>query len=343
MTHPTDDIINPQPESGRALHTQESGDAGLSSNMRHKFSDKSALPIEIKGSSVIPIPTSELREIFESPEMVGKIRQHPSVFGPVGVLSMMRHTEPEAYPAAAEGDFLKLSTLVQKSNFPPQATPQALTVSTLPGTTAITDAEEVVGGEQSCTSKMDTEGNQAKPKGSPLVPREGRNKNRRRKRAATKKWKWCLLGWMTFINIRACGGNAGAQPAADQESVKCFSCMDKDTCPKLVNIYETADTHLYQRRLNQPFPGCSGIPAPSSKSCAVCYVESSIAIICSGDVGRLEVEDSDGGHIVNTHAVSCSIMENSPIESKQKQQTSNLGLLTVLIGGCILFVQWRPR
>lgn len=86
-------------------------------------------------------------------------------------------------------------------------------------------------------------------------------------------------------------------------AVKCFSCMDKDTCPKLVNIYETADTHLYQRRLNQPFPGCSGIPAPSSKSCAVCYVESSIAIICSGDVGRLEVEDSDGGHIVNTHAV----------------------------------------
>ena len=86
-------------------------------------------------------------------------------------------------------------------------------------------------------------------------------------------------------------------------AVKCFSCMNNDRCLKLVNIYETTDAHLYHRRLKQPFPGCSVIPAPSSKSCAVCYVKSNITIICSGDVGSLEVEYSDGKHILNTRAV----------------------------------------
>ncbi|XP_067456918.1 uncharacterized protein [Thunnus thynnus] len=336
MTHPTDNFTKPQPESGCA---QESGDAGLSSNMRHKFSDKNALPVGGKGSSVIPIPTSELQDIYESTEMVGKIRPHPSEFGPLEVLSRMGLTEPESYPAAAEEGFLKLSTPAQMNDFTPQATlsessQEEEAVSALPGTTAITEAEAVVGVDESYTmcNEVDTEGNPAKPKGPPLVPGQGRNRNYRRKRAAAKKWKCYLLCLMTFMNIPFCKGKA---------ALKCFSCMDKDRCPKLVNIFESDDTRLYHRN-KQPFPGCSGISAPSSKMCDVCSVESNITIICSGDVGKLEVEDSDGAQIKNTPAVPCSIMESSPIESKQKQQTSN-PTLTVLIVGCVLLLQWWQR
>lgn len=86
-------------------------------------------------------------------------------------------------------------------------------------------------------------------------------------------------------------------------AVKCFSCMDKARCQNMVNIYGINDTHLYDRRIDQPFPVCSGNSHSPIKSCAVCKIESNISIICPGDVGTLEVEDSDGTRIINISAV----------------------------------------
>ncbi|KAM7383079.1 hypothetical protein PAMP_002761 [Pampus punctatissimus] len=235
--------------------------------MAHKCYDnnRSALPVEDKGSSVIPIPARELQEICVGPETAAKIRPP---FGPGGVLSMMRHTELESHPVAAEephGPFLTF----KKNNFPPQTTPIALSekekeiVSNLPGTTAITEAE--VRGEDSCTTYTEMESERdTKPKGPILVPGGRRNGHRRRKRAAAKYWKY------------------------------------KDVCPKLLNIYEPDDTRLYHGNHTQPFPECTEVLPPYSKSCCVCYDKSVITIICTGDVGSLEVEGSGGAHIVNT-------------------------------------------
>lgn len=73
--------------------------------------------------------------------------------------------------------------------------------------------------------------------------------------------------------------------------------MDKDRCPKLSNIYDSGNTFLYGATFNQTFPGCSGVTPPGEKKCVVCDDQNNLKIICSEDVGRLEVEHSDGGTI----------------------------------------------
>ncbi|XP_044064248.1 uncharacterized protein LOC122881748 isoform X2 [Siniperca chuatsi] len=277
--------------------------------MEHKFSEnynESAFPVSDKGSLVIPIPKGEL-DLFERPWKIGKIWSNPSEFwnaaGP----------KAELHPVSAEEGFLKPPTLavVQTKYFPPQATlialpensPEEDNFMVLPGTKAITERQpdkEVVT-EDSCImdTKMDTG---VKPKGPLLVAGEGRNSNHRRKRAAGKNRKLYLLCWMVFMCVPVSEGFPGAQPAADQK-LKCFTCMDKDRCLKLMTISSTYDTPVYKRDLNQTFPGCSEISPPTPKSCAVCRDQLKITIICSDDVGGLELEDSDGGQILNISSV----------------------------------------
>lgn len=161
--------------------------------MKHKFSDncdESALPVEGKGSSVRPIPKREPWKM--SPEMDEKIKLQLSEFGPVAVPSTMCHTEPESYPVAAKEGFLKPPTHKEKLQSTPIIlceNPEEETATAR--TTATTEAEVEAGGDDNCTkdSVMDIRGNPVKPKGQPLVPGEGRNRNRHRKRAAWKYWK----------------------------------------------------------------------------------------------------------------------------------------------------------
>ncbi|XP_032375512.1 uncharacterized protein LOC116691752 isoform X2 [Etheostoma spectabile] len=281
MTHPTDFSSHLLPKSGQGQHTQESGDAGLSSNMKHKFSDhynERASPVANEDISGKPTPNEEVDIVTA---MKAKIWSPPN------------HARPkaEANPVSADEESSKPST---SNNFPQHTlsknSPQEETVTVLPGTTAITegrpDAEEA--GEESC--KMDT-GKTPKPKGPPLVPRTGRN--HRRKRAGTY-WKMYVLCWWSFAHVPVSDGVSGAQLAPGHK-VRCFNCIDNDSClVKLMTIYDKDDKILYKRNLNQKFSGCSGISPNGSKSCDVCIHRSKITILCSENVGKLDVEGSDG-------------------------------------------------
>ncbi|XP_074508527.1 uncharacterized protein LOC141778232 [Sebastes fasciatus] len=297
MTHPTDNVFHPGQKSVRGLHTQESGEDGLSSNMEHKISDvnyaESALSVPVKVVSCVrPIPKEEL-DIFDATP--GKVLPHPLGCRPV----------------SAEERVNKPSTLVvvQKQNFPPQAmsenNPEEETVMVLPGTAAISEGQpyvEVVA-EGSC-NKMDTgEIPLAKPKGQPL----GWRNSSRRKRTAGKYQKLYLLCMMAVMLLAVSEGLPGAQPAADlfaDQNLNCFTCMDKARCPKLMKIFNKDDFLLYDKDLNDTFPECSAMPPPGSMSCGVCLDRSEITIFCFEDVrGKLDMEASDGKELRNISSV----------------------------------------
>ncbi|XP_039662929.1 uncharacterized protein LOC120562995 isoform X3 [Perca fluviatilis] len=290
MTHPTDISCPPLPKSGQSQHTQESGDAGLSSNMKHMFSDhydEHALPVADEGIFGKPTPNEEVDIVTA---MKAKIWSHPNDAGP----------KAEGHPLSGEGVFPKPSTL---NNFPPHTlsknSPQEETV--LPRTTAITEGNQdtEVEGEESC--KMDIR-KTPEPKGPPLVPGKGRN--HRRKRASVHSWRMYFLCWWSFVYVPVSDGFSGAQLAADHK-VKCFTCMNEDRClVKLMTIYDSKHDHvLYKRDLNQTFPGCSVISPTGPKSCDVCIHQFKIIILCAEDVGKLDLDDSDGQQILNISSV----------------------------------------
>ncbi|KAK9514192.1 hypothetical protein VZT92_027676 [Zoarces viviparus] len=334
MTGPRDSFLHARPQTGRGLHTQESGEAGLSSNMEHKFNDnlnESALPVEEKGSSVIPIP-KENPDIGEYPAKTGK---------------PWHAAGPKAHPVSAGKGFIGRSTVVQTNNFPPQTlsqkSPEEEPFKVLPATAANTEEqshEEVVG-EGSC-NKMGTGS-----KCPPLAPGAGRTSPQRRKRAAGKYRKLCLLGWMAFMLVPVSQGFPGrANPAAEQKPT-CFTCedKDKDRCPKLMNIFDRHDdTTLYQRGLKETFPECSVTSSPQNKSCSVCHDQSRIVIFCSEDVGpNIDAADTDGHHIdvISTICVKHPIDAHS-VDNDEKQQTpprTRFGLIcSIGLFGVLLIV-----
>ncbi|XP_023265390.1 uncharacterized protein LOC111657446 [Seriola lalandi dorsalis] len=310
MTHPTDDFFCPQQKSSQGLHTQESGDAGFSSNMEHRFSDnynENALPVADKGSFVIPIPKEELG-VCEWP-MGGEIVPQPPELEPTpctngNLLYMKAPRNPESPSVAG---------LVQEDNFPPQTRPIAVSenglqeeaIDTLSRTATVTEGEP---GLENCI--MDAGGNPVKPKGPSSVPVGVRNGNHPRKRATGNNWKFCFFLALTCIPVSE--GFPGAQPAGDQKYQR-FICTDKDKCPELINIYGHDDALLYSRDPKAAFPGCSDDSLPALRNCSVCRDQDQIIIICPEDVGKLEVESSGGLMIENIF----------PVREEQQQQPNN--------------------
>ncbi|XP_030248320.1 uncharacterized protein LOC115566601 isoform X2 [Sparus aurata] len=304
MTHPTDLLSQPRAESCQCLHTQESGDAGLSSNMQHKFSDnytKRATSVADKGSKVKPIPKGE-QSIFDCTEGKGKVWSHPSMSCYVVGLKV-----ESLHPTAEEG-FLKSSTaaVAQEISPPPgpskQNNPENEIYEVYPDETALPKEQphdELVE-EDNCTTDtaIDARGKPEKQKVVRQLPRERRKSNRYRKRLAGKNRKMNLLCWMavSFVFVPVVVGFPGAQRAAGQKT-KCYICMDKTRCPKLWTIYDSDNNLLFEATFNQTFPGCCGVSPPARKKCVACLDQTNLTIICSEGVGRLEVEHSDGGTI----------------------------------------------
>ncbi|XP_035528365.1 uncharacterized protein LOC118335953 [Morone saxatilis] len=205
MTHPTDYVLHPRSESGQSLHTQESGDAGLSSNMAHQFSDgysvQRALPVVDKGSFVIPIPNAESL-VFKHPKMAGNMSLYSSGF----CHAAFPVAPPLARPVSAE----KLSTVVVINSQAPliaQTHPKEETAKVLPRTALTEEQSELVGGE-SCImdTQKNTGANPREPKGPPLIPGRKIKVKHRKKRAAGKNWKLYLQCCMVLI---ALGGFPG--------------------------------------------------------------------------------------------------------------------------------------
>uniref|UniRef100_A0A8D2ZTU6 Ig-like domain-containing protein n=1 Tax=Scophthalmus maximus TaxID=52904 RepID=A0A8D2ZTU6_SCOMX len=303
MTRPTDDCLYPQPKSGQAVHTQESGDAGLSSKMEHRFSDdynESTLPALCKGSLVRPIPKEDL-EMSECPGTTGEVVPCRPAFEP---------------PAASKSESHQPLGVTQEGLCPnklrAQATPLALlkrdqageTVDMFPGTTVATEGEldfKLQAGD-GCVddSGMDAGGNSVKPEGPLLVPKDTRDGKHSRKRMERKNWKLFLLAFALIVPASA--AFTGTQAEGDKK-FQCFTCVDKEQCSKLVAIYDAYDKLLFYRDFRQPFPQCSAVSSPFPKSCSVCSFQANIIISCPQDAGTLDMEASDGSHILNISTV----------------------------------------
>nr|XP_020442805.1 uncharacterized protein LOC109952198 [Monopterus albus] len=282
MTHPIDDFPSAQPKSCQGIHTQESGDAGFSSDMKHKLID-----YYNENTSVRPIPKEE--SYISETGMAG----NGVMSVPLAEESFTGYAKPESHSVSAEGGLLKPSTVVvtQEDNFPQQATPIARSkkgleeevATALTGTTTITevrpDVEGIAEGGCIINTDMNKVGNAEEIKG----PGEMRNRNRPRKRDAGNRWKVCfscLVAFTLFATI--CEGLPD----------KCFTCLDKEKCQKINAIHGLNDEHLYYREPGQAFPECCAVSS-SNHSCTVCIIQANITIICPEAVGTLEVEDVD--------------------------------------------------
>ena len=67
----------------------------------------------------------------------------------------------------------------------------------------------------------------------------------------------------------------------------------------MFSIYDHNDTQLYTKEPNQTLQECSAISSPAPQTCTVCRFQANTIIVCSEDVGKLEVEASNGLLIVN--------------------------------------------
>ncbi|KAL7392730.1 hypothetical protein ABVT39_000843 [Epinephelus coioides] len=284
--------------------------------MEHSFTDyynESSGPVADKGSFVMPIPKIEPDSFYYS-VMVKKIWSQPSV---------LEHAlYPKTRPVSAEEGFIKLPSqaVFQNPNFPPQdwseSSSEEKSDKVLKADILEKQPDADVTGEEGC-AKMDTWGNPAKkPKGPPMGPGSRRNGNQRRRRAAGRHWKLYLLWWVALTCVPVSGGF----PA------KCFTCMDKDRCPKLLTIYETDQNNiLFKRGLNDSLPQCSVISPPGPMSCVVCQDQSNITIYCSEDVRKIDVEDTKG-----------QIVDISPCcDQKQIPDRARNGLI---VGGVLFLI-----
>lgn len=163
-------------------------EAGLSSNMEHKFCEnysENILPVEDKGCCLVR-PFANEENTMTRPMVSAKQCKKAQIF-------FMR----------SESDFAEHSktlTEARKMAFPPQATWLAVpeeglkedTLSTLPGTTAISEKlpdMEISADIPIMNKNMDTQGNSAEPKGPLLVREKRRNSSQKKKRPDGKKWK----------------------------------------------------------------------------------------------------------------------------------------------------------
>ncbi|XP_008281392.1 uncharacterized protein LOC103358267 isoform X2 [Stegastes partitus] len=282
MANPTDDSAHPQPQSGEQAHTQESGDAGLSSKMKHKFCEKytdSSLSVEEESRTVRPIPKeeahmSEMSETMPPPPSEFGLKSEPVVqelVKPSGLSVVDGNKLQPQFPQKGQRDNRKEDEEALKA---------------LPGTTAITGAE----GGASCIMDpgMDA-GGRNRAKRAAVVPKRGRKRSRYRKRAgAENNWKmFQRLVVVLSMNVVVCEGFPAKKSAA------CFTCNDYEKCRDLNAIYGTADNNLYQRGINDTIQECPKIPPPTPEAaatCTVCHVQSIVYISCSEGVTDIQPE-----------------------------------------------------
>uniref|UniRef100_UPI0037E8A536 uncharacterized protein isoform X2 n=1 Tax=Semicossyphus pulcher TaxID=241346 RepID=UPI0037E8A536 len=292
MTRPMDYILDSSVEGGRGQHSQESGEAGLSSTLKHKFMEsysEIALPVVETGSRVKPIPKVKL-DVTED-TLMGKLLSKPppaetNVSNPSNQAEIEINTSKQASPMVLREKSLGKETVK---------------VST--SVTAILDGkpdEEVdCGNSNKMEPKMNARRSPTKPRGPPRVPPKRRHGRKPVKRAAGMNKKWYLLFLMAVNHLPVSEGS----PAP----VKCFSCMDPKRCPNLTTIYTKEDHPLYSRPANESFSACSNRSIPAgNNTCDVCNNTTLLIILCPEDVGRLEVEDNSGAQIENISSVDCT-------------------------------------
>ncbi|XP_029360566.1 uncharacterized protein LOC115045164 isoform X2 [Echeneis naucrates] len=250
------------PPRSKRLHMQESGAAGFSSDMEHKFTDKydeNVSPVACKGSFVVPIFEKEF-DVFGCPGIP---------LPKADMLAMMHAAKP--HPVAS---------VANKVNFSGEVTPVALQgkshkeeeVNRSIGRTTVRKPRIMV------------------PKGKPLEgtghPLNVRNGFQTRKRAPRSFWRFFRMFFLLGLIFSFVSGSV---------AVNCFTCKDKAECQNLYVIYKSEnDTTLYAREFAQEIGKCPTSFSPTFEKCTVCKDNGDIRIYCSNDVGGIDVEILNG-------------------------------------------------
>ncbi|XP_043972355.1 uncharacterized protein LOC122830757 [Gambusia affinis] len=288
----------PQPESGKGLHTQESGDAGFSADMKHVFSDNyqdniagCGLPNANKKSSVRPMfIEAEISELARKERPVG--------FQPNYLVSTEKNVG---------------ETRKRKRSSP--------------------DSEE-----QPFQGKMDRRLKELCPPCRPrrkaqkkIQKSHSRVPGRRITNCHSTKLKWktlivvcCSIMTMQLV---VCDTSAGI----------CFTCMDKARCPNLITIYVKNDRLVYDRPTEKEIPKCSGAPS-ITQGCFVCRSQSDVNIYCSNNITTFEAEDCNGSRITNIIKGCDEQQKSYPAPNGPANKASHTHLLTGLMCSAVAVV-----
>uniref|UniRef100_UPI003AAC07E5 uncharacterized protein isoform X2 n=1 Tax=Centroberyx gerrardi TaxID=166262 RepID=UPI003AAC07E5 len=290
MTHCMDYFAQIRTESGQSLYTQESGYAGLSSNMQHEWSEiylrcESLMPVADKGIFVKPIPR-EGKDIVEWSGQQSHTCDDPSV---------------EESSTHSTTQLPSSDTEKSVEGVPISATPTEILISE-EGLGSVDKvrkdklwfARGGKGRKEEHLNILTAAPNQTKTKGPPMHPEErNRPQNTRRRRAVMDKYWKCT----------------------------CFACDDVG-CPNLLTVHGSHDVLLFKKSSNETIPGCSDI-SPPTKQCDVCRrTGGNITIICSGSgVRSVDAEDA-AGKTYHTYRTACPTMKTMPEDSSEHQPPS---------------------
>ncbi|XP_071376445.1 uncharacterized protein [Centroberyx affinis] len=308
MTHCMDNFAQLRTESGQSLHTQESGYAGLSSNMQHEWSEiylrcESLMPVADKGSFVKPIPR-EGKDIVECTVMP---EQHVHTCDDPSVEESSTHSTTQLPPTDTEKSV---------ESVPISATPTEVLISE-EGLGSVEKMKKVKlqfarGGKrrkEEHLNIMTAAPNQTKTKGPPMHPEE-RNRPQNHRRTYWKYWKFAPVA------------EAGSPTDAVDRNSTCFACDDVG-CPNLLTVHGSHDVLLFKKSSNETIPGCSDI-FPPTKQCDVCRrTGGNITIICSGSgVRSIDAEDAAGKTYDTYSTEGCPTMKAIPEDSSEHQPPS---------------------
>ncbi|KAM4580473.1 uncharacterized protein PAE49_005308 [Odontesthes bonariensis] len=260
-----EDFADSQSQSGEC--PQESGDEGLSTNMRHKISNtyevmaEPALPVAETGFCVRPIPKVE-QDIYEPSEE--KMSETQSVFA--GKVSF----RPDGLAKAQENNPPPKPPLM-----PPVKKSKEEAAMPLSETAAITEADEEKAGRDHCIvdSKME----------SLKEPANAQGQRKRRKNYSYGAAAVCL-GLLVATSLVDVSSASAVLPAGN-----CFTCSDK-RCQNLIKIFSD-DNLRYERGLKDSFEACSETHPPT-KNCTVCLDQSNVEISCPDDISKIDAEDN---------------------------------------------------
>ncbi|XP_027864703.1 uncharacterized protein LOC114139165 [Xiphophorus couchianus] len=288
----------PQPESGKDIHTQESGDAGFSADIKHVFRDNyqdnipgCGLTNANKKSSVRPMfIEAEISELTK--------KEMPVVFEPKYLVSTGKElgearNRKQSSPDLEEQPFQGKMDRGLKEVFPP------------------------------CRPRQKARKNIQKS--HPRVPGR-RNTNRH---STNLKWK-TLIGVccsMMTMQLVVCDASAGI----------CFTCMDKARCPNLITIYVKNDRLVYDRPTEEEIPKCSGAP-PITQNCFVCRSQSDVNIYCPNNITTFEAEDCNGSRITNIIKGCEEQQKSYLAPTGPANEASHTHLLTGLMGSVVAVV-----
>ncbi|XP_021163984.2 uncharacterized protein LOC105939689 [Fundulus heteroclitus] len=269
---------DPQPQNGKCLPSQESGDAGFSADMKHNFSDD----LTNKFSSVRPM-LKEASEIAACQVMRKELLHHL------------------AFECAGE-EVTNLGMSKQSSPNPEEQSFQRRMAS------------DVVESFASCCPKG--KARKIMQKKHRRVSERGRTANRQsRKQWKFFHLLCCCILALGLVDVcEASAGNPESTSGlkideASTEGSTCFTCMDKDRCPNLTTIYAKEDVLVYVRSTAEKLPKCSGA-LPITKNCSVCWSQSDVIIHCPKNISKFDVEDSNGSTISNI-VKGCKQQKNS--------------------------------